>query len=207
MKKAIVITLSIIISIALIGFVAWRVFVNVAGGFVINKLVESVDDDTIAQLEQSLEQVENLDALLGQVEMPAEEQPSVEEQQTEPKSEVVESLASSEEVTKDVPKKTETKKETSQTPKSESESITDDATKVENESVGSKLDKVSYEDKSAAIKMLKNKFTISEIMYYQDKVFNGGLNAELINEVKTILKQRCTKEEMDKLREWYKKYK
>ena len=207
MKKAIVITLSIIISIALIGFVAWRVFVNVAGGFVINKLVESVDDDTIAQLEQSLEQVENLDALLGQVEMPAEEQPSVEEQQTEPKSEVVESLASSEEVTKDVPKKPETKKETSQTPKSESESITDDATKVENESVGSKLDKVSYEDKSAAIKMLKNKFTISEIMYYQDKVFNGGLNAELINEVKTILKQRCTKEEMDKLREWYKKYK
>ena len=201
MKKAIVITLSIIISIALIGFVAWRVFVNVAGGFVINKLVESVDDDTIAQLEQSLEQVENLDALLGQVEMPAEEQ------QTEPKSEVVESLASSEEVTKDVPKKPETKKETSQTPKSESESITDDATKVENESVGSKLDKVSYEDKSAAIKMLKNKFTISEIMYYQDKVFNGGLNAELINEVKTILKQRCTKEEIDKLREWYKKYK
>lgn len=201
MKKAIVITLSIIISIALIGFVAWRVFVNVAGGFVINKLVESVDDDTIAQLEQSLEQVENLDALLGQVEMPAEEQ------QTEPKSEVVESLASSEEVTKDVPKKTETKKETSQTPKSESASITDVATKVENESVGSKLDKVSYEDKSAAIKMLKNKFTISEIMYYQDKVFNGGLNAELINEVKTILKQRCTKEEIDKLREWYKKYK
>lgn len=207
MKKAIVITLSIIISIALIGFVAWRVFVNVAGGFVINKLVESVDDDTIAQLEQSLEQVENLDALLGQVEMPAEEQQSVEEQQTEPKSEVVESLASSEEVTNDVPKKPETKKEISQTPKSEAASITDDATKVENESVGSKLDKVSYEDKSAAIKMLKNKFTISEIMYYQDKVFNGGLNAELINEVKTILKQRCTKEEIDKLREWYKKYK
>lgn len=201
MKKAVVVTLSIIISISLICFVAWRVFVNVAGGFVINKLVESVDDDTIDQLEKSLEQVENLDALLGQVENSVAEQPGVGGQKTEQSN--VPAVADGE-VKKDV-----SKKETSQTPLPKSANTTEkaDESKKKDDSVGSKLDKVSYEDKSAAIKMLKNKFTVSEIMYYQDMVFNGGLNAELIKEVKTILKQRCTKEEIAQLKEWYNKYK
>ena len=200
MKKSVAITLSIIISIALICFVAWRVFVNVAGGFVINKLVESVDEDTIAQLEQSLEQVENLDALLGQVEIPADGQQGVEKQEIE-QGDV--HIAADAEVTKNVSGQAEIKKVTPQTSKAESQNTTE----KNEESVGSKLDKVSYEDKSAAIKMLKNKFTISEIMYYQDKIINGGLNAELIKEVKEVLKARCTKEEIVQLKEWYNKYK
>ena len=175
-------------------------FVNVAGGFVINKLVESVDEDTIAQLEQSLEQVGNLDALLGQVEIPADGQQGVEKQEIE-QGDV--HVAADAEVTKNVSRQAEIKKVTPQTSKAESQNTTE----KNEESVGSKLDKVSYEDKSAAIKMLKNKFTISEIMYYQDKVFNGGLNAELIKEVKEVLKARCTKEEIVQLKEWYNKYK
>lgn len=188
MKKTFKILLSIIIILFVLGFTVWRIFVNYAGEYVIGTIIDSMDEDTITELEKSLDSIENLDELVIQ---PQPDDPETEQNNNADNTTDSEPTANSK-----TPSENNTADNTA--------NISAETAQTDN--ANSKLSAIAYEDKAAAIKMMKNKFSISEIKYYQDKVLNEGITPELMAEVKSILKARCTRAEIDQIKEWYYKY-
>ena len=64
---------------------------------------------------------------------------------------------------------------------------------------------ISNADKNEAIALLRSKFTIEEITRYLSKAAEGKIS-EVLPEIKEKLKERCTEEELEKIRGWYEKY-
>lgn len=188
MKKTFKILLSIIIILFILGFIVWRFFVYYAGEYVIGTIIDSMDENTITELEKSLDSIENLDELVVQ--------PQSDDQESKQNNNADNTTDSEPTASSETPYANKDKDDTANT----------SAETTPTENANSKLSAIAYEDKSAAIKMLKNKFSISEIKYYQDKVLNEGITSELMAEVKSILKSRCTRAEIDQIKEWYYKY-
>ena len=192
MKKTFKILLSIIIILFILGFTVWRIFVNYAGEYVIDTIIDSMDEDTITELEKSLDSIENLDELVIQ--------PQPDGSETEQNSNADNTTDS------ELPANSKTSSENNTADNTADNTANISAETVQTDDADSKLSAIAYEDKAAAIKMMKNKFSISEIKYYQDKVLNEGITPELMAEVKSILKARCTRAEIDQIKEWYYKY-
>ena len=181
MKKAIKIPCLILLALVLLGGIAVYIAIDRVGDLLIRNVVESLDEETMLALEQGLEQLDT-NVLAQTEEPPAEEGQAPQE-----------------------PVETEENPAQQNAPEASPQQSTPDSTS--NAGSSSKLDQIEYQDKVAAINLVKNKFSISEIVSYQDRVNREGVTSALLSEIKSILKARCSADEIQQLRTWYNKYK